>query len=832
MKLVNKINIKNLKLNKKRTIVTIIGIILATFLLTSVLTIVCSFQKSLIENSKIINGDYHYEFLNVPITEKNVIVNNSNIEESFYTQEIGEYLLSSTIGQNCSIEILGVAKNAIDKLGFTIQEGRMPENNNEIVISDKLKKYQNEDFKIGSTITLTNNNNIEGEQTYTIVGTINITNTYIERYSSNMTKYIAITDLNDNNFNELGNINIYVKLNNLDKRIETVAEIVGIDNGTLKSLTVPNKIITEVNLQENESNKYFYLRNNNLISMETGQFEDETATMIHVVAGIVILVIILTSTYCIRNSFDIAITERIKQYGTLASVGATKKQIRKIVFREAAMLGIIAIPIGIISGILVIYGFLKIMEINFDKNLFGMNFVFSTNLTTIALIVLFSSLVLYFSARKSARKASKISPIDAIRDTKENVIDSKKIKAPKFIKKLFGIGGVISYKNIKRNKKRYRTTTVSIIISVALTIIAISFMKCALSVAEIYVEKDNYDIALNDGEYEKIIKIAKDPMVSKTNYELLRMGITDIINVEEHYTEDTKYIKGSILTPTISLGQEEYENYLNTLNLTYEEAKDKIILISPVMQEVEENDKTTHKLINVFDYKSGDKISFSYNNKIEELEIIKVTSEKPMTLPNGPHAYLIISDELMDKIRVNYYTSLYIQCNNDIELEKYIQNNYSDAYSLFANIAESRREQEAIFIIINVFLYGFVIVTALIGTTNIFNTITTSMELRQREFAHLKAIGMTKKEFNRMIRLESLFYGIKSLAIGIPIGILFSYFIYLAFSINIELVYSFPIEGVLISIIVVGILISCIMRYSLNKINKKNIIETLKNDNI
>ena len=137
-----------------------------------------------------------------------------------------------------------------------------------------------------------------------------------------------------------------------------------------------------------------------------------------------------------------------------------------------------------------------------------------------------------------------------------------------------------------------------------------------------------------------------------------------------------------------------------------------------------------------------------------------------------------------------------------------------------------------LFTLVGIFLYGFIIVISLIGITNIFNTITTNMELRKQEFAMLKSVGMTTKEFNRMIRLESLFMGVKSLFFGIPIGIALSYIIYHFLSEESGIPYKLPIVAIIISIAVVFILISLIMKYSMSKINKQNTIETIRNENI
>lgn len=135
-------------------------------------------------------------------------------------------------------------------------------------------------------------------------------------------------------------------------------------------------------------------------------------------------------------------------------------------------------------------------------------------------------------------------------------------------------------------------------------------------------------------------------------------------------------------------------------------------------------------------------------------------------------------------------------------------------------------------LVVSIFLYGFIAVITLIGITNIFNTITTNMNLRKKEFAMLKSVGMTSKEFTRMIRLENIFYGIKALIFSIPIGIGVSYLIYNAFLNSLSMSYVPPIKAIIISVIFVFVIIGIIMKFAINKINKQNIIDTIRNDNI
>ena len=119
----------------------------------------------------------------------------------------------------------------------------------------------------------------------------------------------------------------------------------------------------------------------------------------------------------------------------------------------------------------------------------------------------------------------------------------------------------------------------------------------------------------------------------------------------------------------------------------------------------------------------------------------------------------------------------------------------------------------------------------MIGITNIFNTVTTGMELRGKEFAMLQSIGMTKREFDKMIRMESVFYGSKALIIGIVSGTVLSYIIYMAAGES-QLRYTLPLPAIVIAVVVVIILLLGIMKYSIVQIRKQNIIETIRNENI
>ena len=234
--------------------------------------------------------------------------------------------------------------------------------------------------------------------------------------------------------------------------------------------------------------------------------------------------------------------------------------------------------------------------------------------------------------------------------------------------------------------------------------------------------------------------------------------------------------------------------------------------------------------VRLYDYKVGDVLT-DVNNK--SLEVGYITDVKPFGTKNIDDEYLVVSEETYARLtdnKVPYQVEIMFSSDNADKLQNQIDEVLKGEEYRLQNMDEEYRMFHNLFTLIGIFLYGFITVISLIGITNIFNTITTNMELRKPEFAMLKSIGMTKKEFTRMIRLETLFMGLKALAFGIPIGVGLSYLMYNFLEDRTS--YIFPTTSIIISIIAVFILISLIMKYSMGKINKQNTIETIRNENI
>lgn len=857
MTLLNKLTIKNLKLNKKRTIVTIIGIMLSVALITAVASMYASGIKSLIKYETIIKGDFHTAFYNVPTSDIDKFINNRNIEKLNITEGIGYAKIDSKNEDKPYAYLKGFTKDALNNLSVRLVKGRLPENTNEIVIPTHLKTNGCLDLKLNDSITLEVGKRIDskgselsqsdkyqntaGEQlvetqtkTYKIVGIIERPATNIEYYTA--PGYTFITYIDSKNLS--GNVDIYAKftkdgVKNWDK---TIANILGVSQVLFRK--VYNQEIESGKLTEQLKKTYMFDINKYLIDLETNPISSTSMGDLGKVLAIVIVIIVFTSIFCIKNSFDISITEKIRQYGMLRSIGATKKQIKRNVFYEATILGLIGIPLGIILGCLATYILIIISNYYLTDVIqtgFKLELVFSTYAILIAIIL--GIITIYFSALKSATRASKVSEIDSIRNSANLKISSKKIKSPKYIKKLFGIGGVISFKNLKRNKKKYRTTIISITVSTFVFIALYSFMELAFQNVNNELKVSDFNIslstnAINDYSYSKFLKTVN--LSGVEDYAILRnseLSFTGSHSSKEYleYFGTKKESDAEEHITIFAIGKKQYDKYIKSLGLNYDDIKDKVILFDK--QYITSYDKNNNKIIKnirVYDFNKGDVIT-STNNQLN-LEIGAISSIGPNLLKNLSNSYLIISDEMFDRIAKTNNLDIYYKASNadklQDELDSYLN---GESYNI-DNKEENVRIMNNLFTLIAIFLYGFIIVISLIGITNIFNTITTNMELRKQEFAMLKSIGMTSKEFKRMIRLESLFMGIKSLLFGILIGIILSYLIYL--SSDSDIPYKLPIVAIIISILVVFILISLIMKYSLNKISKQNTIETIRNENI
>lgn len=895
MKILNKLTVKNLKLNKSRTIVTIVGIMLSCALIMVVAGMAASAQQTMVNLQ--INATGNYDLF-VKGANKKIIDNaqaNRNVKDIYIKQNLGcAYLPQAKFDTKPYINVVAFnEKSFTDCFNVTLKEGRLPENENELVLSQSVIENSKADYKLGDTVALdlgkrvyvsgdeiplddtdyfNDTNGTEKlvdthKKTYTVVGVFNkVSSSYFaaDSFSASSSAFTLAeenADIND----------LFISFTSDGEKdyITSSGEILNLTGDDFDNLKNDFEVYPENgDFDEASINK-------DLLRYKGFALSDEYMRMLFSLAVIIIVIIAISSIFVIRNSFAISITEKTKLYGMLASIGATSKQIRHNVLFEGFVLGIIGIPAGILLGVGVIALLVVILNALLENMLNGISFVYAVPWWAAVISAVMSAVIILFSTLSSAFRASRIAPITAIRgnnDIKINKNKRKSYKAPKFIKKLFGVGGEIAYKNLKRSKKKYRTTVISIIITVTMFISISTFIEYEMKITGDHFKNMPYNITVyaNDklsyDEYENIYKrIIADTDIN-SSIKACENYYGNIVGLTDYYTEDAKAVElpGGDLAYVFGVDNKSFKEYVTALGYNYDDVKDKALITndfkyynsdnilikgkefdlpmntvvklypngnpSYTEDDIKEIQKTDPDFVyNPDDYKSVDLVIYDTINKEVPGSIV---SSIMSTLNEGS---VLVSEDYFKKLFAedNEYTSrvIVIDSAEPAQTVEYIKNLGIDGLDIY-NLNDQKEQINAVVLIIAIFAYGFIIVISLIGITNVFNTINTNMRLRSKEFAMLKSIGMTKKEFNRMIRLESIFYGLKSLLIGVPLGLLGGYAIFKATGNTIMLDYSFPTMAVLISIVFVFFVVWLIMKISISKVNKQNIIETIRNDNI
>ena len=848
MSILNDLTIKNLKLNKKRTIVTIVGIILSTALMVGIGLLFSSFQDYMIRETISYNGKYEAEYGDVSLDKLNSI--DKKDFSYFYQKPIGFSKFDSANEYKPYIYISSVDKEYFNELHLI--SGRFAENDSELVISNHINTNGGASYKIGDIITLkygerviegvntlANNEyyeeetlNIVGEKTYTIVGIVERSN--FEDYSAS--GYSTFTlDMNDKE----GTADVYVMFNNKKKIIkqsEDLAKKLGYDNAISYNSTL---------LALYGESTY-------------GNIMKSMITMIVIMLSLVSIGCIVV----IYNSFAISVMERKKEFGLLSSIGATKKQLSYTVFFEALIEGTIGIILGI-GGAYIGIGTVILIINNLIGDILVLKLNLVTNIMFIIIPVIFMILVIFISALVPSRRAAKVSPIEAIRQNDDIKINKKKIKTSKLVNKLFGIEGEIALKNIKRNKKKYRVTIVSLFISIVLFISFSSYMNYTIDTASSVMGEVPYDYQIsyfgddNDIDaLDKISEIIKSNDVKEyVSYSASNLSIIGNYTYSDEYLDFYKSAYGDDGIKALTNLKYQYISIYILDDISYNKYKeligldkDSVILLNKFKGVSYGNNKRVNYDIPVinngdinikicnFDDNDEDVDTTKYcNKKIDNIFITNKSFDLIEEFSYMSDFKLIVNKKLYDNISDSgtHYTQYNIISDNTDnidkltkELDKYDNVNYT-------NVKESMKQANNMILVVKILMYGFIGLITLIGVTSVFNTISTSMALRKREFAVLRSIGLTRKGFNKILFFESLFFGLKSLIYAIPVSLGVTIIIHYALadmmSINSIVI---PWKAIIISIVSVFVIVLLTMMYSTSKIKKHNIIEQIREENI
>ena len=850
MSILNRLTIKNLRLNKKRTIVTIIGIILSTALMVGIGLLFSSFQDLMIRDTIGYNGKYEANYSDVDLDKLNNIKNKNFTY--FYEKPIGFSKIESSNEYKPYMYITSVNKEYFNELKLV--DGSFPKNENEIVISNHVITNGGLNYKVGDIVTFTygsrnidgditlaNSEFVDGEDltnegtyTYKIVGIVERSN--FESYSAS--GYTVFTlDVNS----DKGNVNLYVMFNKNKKIIKQSEELA-------KELNYNGDI------------NY----NSTLLALYG---ESTYGNVMSSMGGMMIIMLSLVSIGCIiviYNSFAISVMERKKEFGLLSSIGATKRQLSHTMFFEAVVVGVIGIILGILGAYIGIGCVILIIN-NLISDMLEYKLHLVTNPLFIIIPVIFMIIVIGVSAFIPSRRASRVSPIEAIRQNDDIKINKKKIRTSKLALKLFGIEGEIALKNIKRNKKKYRVTIVSLFISIVLFISFSSYMNYTLNTASSVMGEVPYDYQIsyfgddpnNDKEaLDKINEIVKSSDVKEyVSYSVSNLSIIGNYTYSDEYLDFYKSAYGDDGIKALNnlkyqyisiyiLDDNSYNKYKKLIGLD----KDSVILLNKFKGVSYGNNKRVNYNIPVinngninikicnFDDNDEDVDTTKYCNK--NIDNIFVTNKSFDLIEEFSYMddfKLIVNKKLYDSISDSstHYTQFNIISDNTNNIDKLTKD--LDKYSNvnYTNIKEAMKQANNLILVVKILMYGFISLVTLIGVTSVFNTISTSMALRKREFAVLRSIGLTNRGFNKILFFESLFFGMKSLIFAIPVSIGITVLIHYALADMVSIsTIIIPWKYIIISIVSVFVIVLLTMMYSTSKIKKHNIIEQIREENI
>ncbi len=838
MNILKKLTIKNLSLNKKRAVGTVIGIILSVALICAVAGMFVSLRATLVENTINEYGYYHVALEGINKEKYENLQHNKDVKNILKLYSLGHAVVP-VVGndEGALLQVYSTERKDLDDLKFKLEEGKYPASPNEIVLSKPFMSTSN--FKVGDTIELD-----VGRRKTNDGYDLNDRNPFhpeLERLeNTTRKKYKIVGVISRANWGRVyygmttgevsDNLKAYVALKKPADYKTSIPEILEAAN------------MDDVNASEDREYAYCTV-NNELLRWEVFKFSDSTLNMLYAVGGVVIIIIIISSVFCIRNSFAISTLEKMKMYGMLASVGATKKQIRKSVIYEGLTLGLIGVPIGILSGIFADFVLIKVVNLILGNALFNYisGLVFKVSFTAIGLSVVLGFVTIYLSSIFSAIKAGKVSPIDNLRSSNEIKISTKKLRTPKIVSGLFKTGGTLAYKNLNRSKKKYRTTVISLTISILVFISMSAFINETFrESAEYYTDFDYTVEFYNASELTpetlaqiRNLKNYEDIFLVYESRHYIEFDNIDKIATYEDDGVDNNDLKRFVYMGVLALDDDSFRAYADKLKVSYDDVKNKGILVDDYRYYSEDNQ--IEKRVRRYKYNKGDIINGVMEaddvDKKVNFEVGAVTRVKPYGYEQTYYSggYLVLNRDVYGDIDM-YLDKLLVNVD---DTEKYIKELKTVDDSLgMADLKEIVRNQKAMLLVVSIFLYGFIAVITLIGVTNIFNTITYNMELRSKEFAMLKSIGMTKKEFNRMVNLETIFYSSKSLLYGIVLGLIGAYYVHKGFASKAIDSFMIPTTAIIISIVFVFVIVSLIMKYSIKKINKLNTIETIRNENI
>lgn len=858
MKIINKLTWRHLWVNRRRTVITLFGIIISVAMVTAVFTSVGSLMRSLSDITAAYDGAWHAQYMNLQDKDVQTLSKQKNVKTIGLLADIGQMDCNTKedSGRNETSIIAGNQNLfAINKMKPAA--GRLPNNTRELMVTKSYLQRNKLNWKVGDTVTVqtasyptgaqeaeaTGGEPIVENRTFTVCGILEVQNQLTGMNSAfcGMDDTVAGGYTAQVQFSHLGS--------NTPKDIKAAAKAVygkAVNNEWSDLYTIHAD----------------YLMYNGV------QMSDEVTQALYGFVAIILLIIILASVFMIYDSFAVSYQQRARYLGMLASVGATRTQKRGSVYFEGFILGCIGIPIGILCGIGGIAVTLRALSDSFMKTVMvatgdSIRLRAVVDWKIIVFSVLISALTIFISAWIPAHRASKITPIEALRQTNTvKVKKAKKLKTSRLRQKLFGFEDVLAVKNYKRNAKRSRTVVFALAVSVILFLTTTNFTSMLTTMVDSEYDGMQFDVYESVNSSDGPLSV---DLVEKLNKEVSRMPGIESIRICADNQMLVDGLDKQLTAEAKKANMARYVNVLGVDNDTFaalaKEAgidpsvcqDDKIptgILINRVqVPTVEKQSLVLNPLQgslagqtltgSMEGYDSeGNELYAKYTAKVAaqmNKEASNLGSFMRPTLVVPMHSYLVHFPSVLAERNIVSYARYYITAQDHDRVYTEVSDLLNDTEGISHNGYDATAQAEtmrALRIVVMTFGYGFITLITLISVMNIINTVSSGMEERRREFAMIKSVGMTPRSFKKSIYLENIRYGVMALVWGLPVSLGLDFLMYKILGGSFDYGYTFRWYYYLAAALAVFAVIGVALLYALDKIKKDNIIETLKRDDI
>ena len=804
MNVFHKVTLESLKKNRVRTIVTIVGIILSAAMICAVTTFASSFYNYIGEYYKYVYGDWHGSAERVEWNTYTNLWGTGDIEEATYNQILGYADINSENEFKPYLYIIGgESEDFVERMPVHLLSGRYPKDSTEIILPKHLETNGNVKYKQGDTLTLeigermldgysmSQNNpcymqdengedvfngeslQIKETRTYTVVGFYERLHFMLEEYSA--PGYTAITVADKERTGEVL-YDVYFKM-------EKPKEIYNF----VKEHHIEGQINTDVLMLHGVSTY------------------NSVRTVLSSLAAIVIAVIVALVTVLLsawipsKRAMRVSAVEAIRQN---MDIHAKSKDVKtsKLVYKLFGLPGMLA----------------------------NKHYKRSKKRYRATVVSLFMSILLFVSASAftdylMAAAVDGISPYeydftfysemeDFNQFTQEELLeDLKDCKAITDVVYQQGLGstGYVANENVT---KEYA------------------------AVADEHVDGPTTKDGTHTGVFTSISFV----------------NDVEFRNLLKQYRLDEKVYMNPDAPMAIAIDDNQYFDHDNGQYLHVDVIKGNEVEVSVELQrdfegyDLEEvyEDESGVPVYRYSNVETGEKMELSLQDTQREytLKAGKVLRKEPfyerdvwncqlkLLYPQSMKAVVLPEIDMNDST----YT-YYIKSENPGESRNEVKTLLSDKginTNNFNDYAEAEEENRNIVTLIQVFAYGFIILISLIAAANVFNTISTNISLRRREFAMLKSVGMTSKGFNRMMNFECLLYGLRALLYGLPASVGVTYLIYMAMAAGYDAGFRLPWAAIGIAVLSVFLVVFVTMMYSMSKIKKDNPIDALKNENL